>query len=358
MLVSVQRVLCIKDFAVTGHFLSFESHKMGSMSDTTHRTLRLLTLLRSRAEWTGSELAEQLETTTRSVRRDINRLRSLGYPVDSVRGHGGGYRLGTDAKLPPLILDLDQAVAVGVGLRLASSSGISGLDQQAEACLVKLEELSHAVLRERISTITQAVDVVSGSSTPVNADVLLALSHGIRGHLQVRMDYVARNGAPTHRRLEPYRVLAMGARWYLFAWDLDRGDWRTFRLDRIQAVRVSTFAFSPRPTPEIQEHLHRSVTTDPYQHVVRIRFRAPLAQVQGQLGTCAGLLQEDGAEACLFTTGSQDLQWTAGWLAGLALDMQIVEPMELVDAVADLGRQLLAIAQQSQGPHTQAVRSP
>lgn len=328
------------------------------MSDTTHRTLRLLTLLRSRAEWTGSELAEQLQTTTRSVRRDINRLRTMGYPVDSVRGHGGGYRLGTNGRLPPLVLDLEQAVAVGVGLRLASSSGISGLDQQAEACLVKLEELSHAALRERIATITQAVDVVSGSSTPVDSDVLLALSHGIRGNLQVRMDYVARSGVPTHRRLEPYRVLAMGPRWYLFAWDLDRGDWRTFRLDRIQAVRVTTFAFSPRPTPDIQEHLHKSVTTDPYQYVVRIRFSAPLSQVQGHLGTCAGLLHEDGPEACLFTTGSQDLQWTAGWLAGLPVKVQILEPVELVNAVANLGRQLLALAQHSQGLHTHAVRSP
>lgn len=328
------------------------------MSDTTHRTLRLLTLLRSRTDWAGPDLAQQLGTTTRSLRRDINRLRTLGYPVESVRGHGGGYRLGADGKLPPLVLDLDQAVAVGVGLRLASSSGISGLEQQAEACLVKVEELSPAALREQIATISQAVDVISGGSTPVDADILLALSRGIRGCQQIRMDYVARNGEPSHRRLEPYRVLAMGPRWYLFAWDLDRDDWRTFRLDRIQSVRVSTFAFSPRPTPEIQGHLHRSVTTDPYQHVVRIRFCAPLSEVEAHLCAYAGLLQPDGPEACVFTTGSQDLPWTATWLAGVPLDMQILEPAELVDAVADLGRHLLAVAQQSQGPHTRTVRSP
>lgn len=319
------------------------------MSDTTRRALRLLALLQARTVWTGPELAEQLGVTVRSVRRDIDRLRELGYPVMSGRGHGGGYRLGAGRKLPPLLLEPDEAVAVGVGLRLASSSGITGLDEVAARSLERLEHLAHETLRQRIGTIAKAIEVVGGGGPGVDADVLVTLSHGVHEGVQVRMDYVARDGRATQRRIEPYRVLALGKRWYLFAWDLDREDWRTFRLDRIHAARTSTFGFTPRPTPDIQEHLRRSVTTDPYQHAIRVRFEAPRAEVERLFPPTVGVLAEDGPEACVLTTGADDIQWMAAHLAVIPIGTEVLEPPELVAAMRRMSDRLAATVRRSGG---------
>lgn len=314
------------------------------MSDTTRRSLRLLALLQARTVWTGPELAAELEITVRSVRRDIDRLRALGYPVVSERGHGGGYRLGAGKKLPPLLLEPDEAVAVGVGLRLASSSGITGLDQVAMRSLQRLENLSHESLRHRIAAISQAVDVVGRGGPDVDTETLVILSGAIQDRRQVRMDYVARGGEDSHRRLEPYRVLAWGSRWYLFAWDLDREDWRTFRLDRIQTLRTSTFGFTPRETPDVQRHLMRTASRDPQQRIARVRFHASRQAMLPTIPQAVGEIHDDGPASCVLTSATAELKWLALHLAALEVPMEILEPQELVSITRDLGKRLSAAA--------------
>ncbi|MDO5618869.1 helix-turn-helix transcriptional regulator [Kocuria sp.] len=320
------------------------------MSHTTRRTLRLLALLQSRQVWTGAELAQELDITVRSVRRDVQRLRDLGYPVSADRGHAGGYRLGQGNQLPPLLLEPDEAVAVGVGLRLASSTGMPGVDKVAARSTERLEQLVHAPLRERIRTIAQAVEVVSDGGPTADVEILWTLSQGISESLEVRMDYVARDHTETRRRVEPYRVLVFGNRWYFFAWDLDRQDWRTFRLDRIQSARLSTFVFQPRPTPNIQDFIQRAVTTEPYHHVVRVRFMVPRAQVEPHLPKCSGILEDDGAQACIWTTGADDLTWLAGFLAAMDHDLRVLEPADLLAAMQDLTTRLQTVLKASRNP--------
>lgn len=237
------------------------------MSDVTHRALRLLNLLQSRTVWTGPELATELGVTVRSVRRDMNRLRDLGYPVLSSHGHGGGYQLGAGRALPPLLLEGDEATAVAVGLRLAAASGIDGLGERALRALTKLEPVLPPQIRGEVSAVSDALRAISPTPpaglSPFPAATLVTLSRAVRDTAQVRLDYERADGERSHRRAEPYRVLSVSGRWYLFAWDLEREGWRTFRLDRMHTATASTFRFTPRPTPDIEEHVRQAVSTWP-----------------------------------------------------------------------------------------------
>ena len=275
------------------------------------------------------------------MRRDVDRLRELGYPVLAGRGHGGGYRLGTGRRLPPLLLQPEEAVAAAVGLRLAAASGIDGLGEAALRTLTTLDQVMPPGLREEVAAVTGAVDVVVPPGTTVDPDVLTLLSRAVRARLQVRLDYETREGRRAERRIEPYRVLALGRRWYLFAWDLERQDWRTFRLDRIRGARATTFRFAPRPAPDAEEHVRRSVTSWPWAHTVRVRLLVPLERAADSIPPQVGVLTADGPGACVLETGGDDLAGIAAHLACTGFELRVLDPPELAGVLRVMGERLL-----------------
>ena len=244
------------------------------MGDTTERVLRLLALLQQRPVWTGPELADRLGVTTRSVRRDVERLRALGYPVNATQGVGGGYQLGAGKALPPLLLDDEEAIATAVSLRLAAGGTVAGASEAAVRTLAKLDQVLPARLRAEVRAVHDAITTLEGGRVEVDADALLALARAARDRLRVELTYTAAGGEPAVRRVEPYQLVATGRRWYLLAFDLDRDDWRTLRLDRMADVRATTFRFPAREAPDAAAYVQRSVTVSPYQHEARVLVRA------------------------------------------------------------------------------------
>lgn len=217
------------------------------MVDTSARLLRLLSLLQAHREWSGSDLADRLGVTARTVRRDVDRLRELGYPVNASPGTGGGYRLGAGAELPPLLLDDDEAVAVAVGLRTAAGNGVEGIGESSVRALAKLEQVLPSRLRRRIGALNAfTVPMLRGAGTStVEPEVLTELANVCRDTRQLRFDYRAHDGSASRRTVEPHRLVCTEHRWYLVARDIARDDWRTFRADRITPV----LPYGPRFTP-------------------------------------------------------------------------------------------------------------
>ena len=247
------------------------------MSETTSRVLQLLGLLQSRRVWTGVELADRLGVTTRSVRRDVERLRDLGYPVHASKGHGGGYQLGAGAALPPLLLDPDEAVAMAVCLRLAAGGSVAGVGESALRALSKLDQVMPSRLRSQVSAVHDATVTLTpnSSDSPVEPDVLMTLARACRDREHVTASYVDRSGAATQRRLEPYQLVTTGRRWYLLAYDRDRQDWRSLRLDRMGDVRALGSTFPAREAPDAAAFVRRSISASPYRYVARVRYFAP-----------------------------------------------------------------------------------
>ena len=307
------------------------------MSEVTSRALRLLALLQSRTVWTGPELAAEMGVTTRTVRRDVDRLRQLGYPVLTSAGHGGGYQLGAGRALPPLLLSSSEAVAVAVGLRLASASGLDGLDEEALRALAALDRILPAPVRAEVGAVTEAMGVITRPLTEVRSEVLMALASAVRDRVRVRVDYERADGVRGERRLEPYRVLSMEGRWYLFAWDLEREDWRTFRMDRMHAVHPSTFPIGERPVPDIEAAVRESITVGGYPRTATVRILAPLEEIAPRVSARAGTVTADGPEACILRAGAEDLHWVALHLAWIGAPIEVIDPPELLELIEALG---------------------
>ena len=307
------------------------------MSEVTSRALRLLALLQSRTVWTGPELAAEMGVTTRTVRRDVDRLRQLGYPVLTSAGHGGGYQLGAGRALPPLLLSSSEAVAVAVGLRLASASGLDGLDEEALRALAALDRILPAPVRAEVGAVTEAMGVITRPLTEVRSEVLMALASAVRDRVRVRVDYERADGERGERRLEPYRVLSMEGRWYLFAWDLGREDWRTFRMDRMHAVHPSTFPIGERPVPDIEAAVRESITVGGYPRTATVRILAPLEEIAPRVSARAGTVTADGPEACILRAGAEDLHWVALHLAWIGAPIEVIDPPELLELIEALG---------------------
>jgi predicted DNA-binding transcriptional regulator YafY len=316
------------------------------MSDTTARVLQLLGLLQSRAMWTGPELAEHLGVTTRSVRRDVERLRQLGYPVRASTGVGGGYQLGAGGKLPPLLLDPEEAVAVTVSLRLAAGGSVSGVEESALRALAKLDQVLPAHLRGEVEAISQAVAVVEGVNVPVDAQLLSTVARACRDRVLLDFAYRSRDGEPSSRRVEPYRVVAMGRRWYLLAYDTDRADWRSFRLDRVQVddVHATTFRFVPRPAPDPVTYVRDSVIRSPYRYVARLRIHASLDEVAARVPQNAGTLTDLGDGTCELETGAETLDYLAIETLWLGAPFDVLDPPELREHTRALAERLEAAA--------------
>src|SRR5215218_2209561 len=221
------------------------------MLETSARLLRLLSLLQARRDWTGPELAARLGVSPRTLRRDMDKLRGLGYPVDATPGTAGGYRLGAGAMLPPLLLDDEEAVAVAIGLRTAAGGTITGIEETSVRALAKLEQVLPSRLRHRVTALHAVTVPLSPGGAQVDPDTLTALAAACRDHQRLRFDYRSHDGTATVRITEPHRLVHTGRRWYLVAWDVERDDWRTFRVDRVTPRIPTGPRFAPRALPDL-----------------------------------------------------------------------------------------------------------
>jgi len=297
------------------------------MLETSARLLRMLSLLETRRDWTGQQLAERLGVTTRTVRNDIERLRSLGYPVDATPGVSGGYRLGIGAALPPLLLDDDEAVAVAIGLRTAAGGTVAGIEDSSVRALATLERVLPSRLRRRVGTLAAAMVTLPGSGAAVDAGTLTAIAAACRDHERLRFDYQSHDGAGSVRVTEPHRLVNSGRRWYLLAWDIDRRDWRTFRIDRIGLRPPAGPRFVPREMPddEVTERLSRGLATATWRYRARVTVHAPAAQIAGRLPAAITVEPVD-ENTCVIEVGSDTSHILALNLGMLDADFQIDEP--------------------------------
>ncbi|GAA3080549.1 YafY family protein [Kribbella aluminosa] len=263
------------------------------------RLLRLLSLLQSRREWSGHELADRLGVTERTVRRDVERLRALDYPVTGTTGTAGGYRLGSGTHLPPLQLDDDEAIAVAVSLVSAAGGGVSGMADSSMSALAKLEQVLPARLRPQLAAVGSAAEAIPRPGLPqVDPGVLAVLARCCRNHEVVAFDYNGRSRGTTRRRVEPHQLLTLAWRWYLLAFDPDRDDWRIFRVDRISSVASVLHRFTPRVV-DGPTYLVESFVSAQYQHTVELTVSVPASEVTSTFeGVVRGIVTPLGETSC------------------------------------------------------------
>jgi predicted DNA-binding transcriptional regulator YafY len=314
------------------------------MVETSARLLRLLSLLQARPEWSGADLAARLAVTPRTLRRDMAKLRSLGYPVHAEPGVAGGYRLGAGAALPPLLLDDDEAVAVALSLRTSAAHAVTGIAETSVRALAKLEQVLPSRLRERAAAISQATVPLTGPAPAVDAETLTTIARGCRNRERLEFGYRSHDGAPTARRAEPHRLVQAGYRWYLVARDLDRDDWRTFRVDRIDRPRLTGVRFVPRDPPDAAAFVARAVTTAPYRYQARVLVHARPEVVAEHMPPSVGMLEPAAGGGCLLTSGADSLDMLAFHTATMDLDFTVLEPPELIERVRVLAARLARAA--------------
>jgi len=304
------------------------------MSETTSsRLLTLLSLLQGRRDWPGSELADRLEVSPRTVRRDVERLRSLGYPVESMTGPAGGYQLRAGTAMPPLLLDDDEAIAIAVGLRTAAGGSVSGIEETAVRALVKLEQVLPSHLRRRVQALgaaTQTLQVYGGPQ--VDPQCLTVLAAAVRDNERVRFAYTARDQAGTRREVEPHSLVNAGRRWYLVAYDLGRDDWRTFRVDRIAEPASTGVRFTPRalPAADAAAFVQQSLQSYPSRYEARVTVECPAEDLAGRrwLG---GDVTPLGEHRCELRTSDDHLDWLAMRIAMLPAPYKVHGPPELIE---------------------------
>ena len=305
------------------------------------RLLHLLSLLQARPDWLGHELAERLGVTTRTVRRDVDRLRGLGYPVEAAPGSGGGYRLGVGARLPPLLLDDDEAVALALGLRTAAGGTVAGLEEAAVAALAKLEQVLPDRLRQRVRALQDATVPLRSGTPEVAASTLLVLAQACRGRERVRFGYTDGRGVQSERTVEPFRLVPTGRRWYLVARHARNDGWRTFRVDRMVAPAGTGHRFTIDDPPDAAALVSSSVAVAPYAHHALVRVVAPAAEVAAAVPPTVAVVEADGPGRCTLRTGSDDLSAILGHLVLLGHDFEVLEPAALRHEALVLGRRLV-----------------
>ncbi|MFD3411273.1 helix-turn-helix transcriptional regulator [Streptomyces cyaneofuscatus] len=339
------------------------------MTDTPARLLKLLSLLQTPREWPGGELAERLDVSPRTVRRDIDRLRELGYPVEASRGSLGGYRLVAGAAMPPLVLDDEEAVAIAVGLRAGAGHAIEGVDEASVRALAKLEQVLPSRLRHRVSALQNAtVPLVRGDGATIDPQTLTTLASAATGQEALRFSYRSGDGTETKRQVEPYRLVSTGRRWYLVAYDLLRADWRTFRVDRVSEPFATGARFTPRPLPvedgggaeggepeDAARYFARSMAGRQPELRLDVGFRAPAEFVAARLPPTLGVPEPwpgpDGEDGCRLRSSSTDsLEWVALRLALVDCEFAVQGPPQLVAYLEGLGARLTRAASPGIGP--------
>ena len=313
------------------------------MLNTSARLLRLLSLFQARRYWSGADLCERLEVTTRTLRRDVDRLRTLGYPVTSTSGIAGGYQLAAGGRLPPLLLDDEEAVAVAVGLRTAATGSVAGIEESSVRALAKLEQVLPSRLRRRVEALNTSVSPMPNAMPRVDAALLAAMAGACRDSETVRFAYKSREGVATVREVEPHRLVHTGRRWYLAAWDIERGNWRTFRVDRIEGRMTTGTRFIKRPPPDgdFVAYVARSIAYAPYSRQVTVLLKVPLATAAEKIPPSVGLLEAVDDGACLLRMGAPSFEGLGAFLAWIGFDFEVREPAELVDAIRSLGERCL-----------------
>jgi len=309
------------------------------MANTSSRMLKLLSLLQTHRYWPGPELADRLEVSVRTLRRDIDRLRDLGYPVEAQRGLEGGYQLAAGAALPPLVLDDDEAVALAIGLRAAAQGAITGIEDASVRALAKVVQVMPPRLRRRVDAVGSATVLgVWPGNAALDAEVLANLAQACRDEERVRFAYTAADGEKTTRHVEPLRLVALGRRWYLVAYDLLRQDWRTFRLDRLESVRGTGMRFHPRqlPAKDAAEFVRASIgSLRPTQQLVEANVQAAPAEVQAVIGRYAKIEPAQDGAGCRVRMQVDNLDWALLALGMVRAEFEVVGPPELVDQLRD-----------------------
>jgi predicted DNA-binding transcriptional regulator YafY len=321
----------------------------------SHRLLRLLTVLSTRPEWTSAELAERLGIHERTVRRDIAKLRELGYGIDAATGPHGGYRLGQGTQMPPLSLDDDEALATAIALRQLAWRSPDGEGHAALGALVKLQRsLPRRVadsLRSFESVVAEAGDAPEATAWgQVDPVVLAGLAGACRARERVRLSYRDRRGSGSERELEPRQVVRTAHRWYLVAWDLTRGDWRVFRADRIRDVTVTGRADPRRPEVDAAAMVEAAITSTPYEVHADVEIPRSLTAVSTLIPATVARHRANGPDSTITQLGGPSTQWIADYLLQLGVPFRVVAPDEVRRLVVDRLQQLLALQQNGPDP--------
>ncbi len=311
------------------------------MLETSARLLSLLSLLQARREWPGSELADRLEVSHRTIRRDVERLRELGYTVNATRGVAGGYQLQAGTDLPPLLLDDGEAVAIAVGLRTAATSGsVEGIEETSMRALVKLEQVLPNHLRRQVNTLQQFTVPMSGGrgATPVAPEILMAIAQACRDSHQLRLEYRRGDGETMRRLVEPHRMVSAARRWYLVAWDCDREDWRTFRVDRILRPPIPGNRCTPRepPAADLAAYVSQGVRTVYRRVEAELVFEGSFDELRPKIHHFAGELEPLTDDTCLLRTAGSTYREMAAWICSMGLPFTVREPQEMRDALGIL----------------------
>jgi predicted DNA-binding transcriptional regulator YafY len=308
------------------------------MANTSSRMLRLLSLLQTHRYWPGGELADRLEVSIRTLRRDVDRLRELGYPVDAHRGVDGGYQLAAGAALPPLLLDDEEAVALAIGLRAAAQGAIAGIEESSVRALAKVVQVMPPRLRRRVDAL-RSVTVPAAwnpGGPTVDPGVLTIVAQACRDEERLRFAYTTRAGEQANRHVEPQRLVALGRRWYLVAFDLARNDWRSFRLDRLDQARATGMRFHPRPIPggDPAAFVRRGIENVPTAHTIEALIHTSADNVRKVVGHY-GQVEDVDDKHCRLRMSVDSLDWPTLVLGAAGADFEILKPPELRDQLRE-----------------------
>ena len=305
--------------------------------DPSSRMLRLLTLLQTHRFWPGGELCERLDVSARTLRRDVDRLRELGYPVNATRGAAGGYRLEAGSALPPLLLDDEEAVAIAIGLRTAASGPVAGIEETSLRALAKLEQVLPAHLRRRVHALQSNIEPLTyWRGEPVDAETLTVLAQACRDAERLQFEYRTRAGETATRAVEPHRLVPVGRRWYLVAWDVHRDAWRTFRVDRLSAPRASGARFTPRDLPDAAAFVRESLGSMPRRYEAVVAVEQPAEHTAAFARRYGGSVDADGS----LRLAGDSLPWLTAQIALIDAHFTVDGSPELLERLAALKSRL------------------
>lgn len=317
------------------------------MSRTTGRTLELLGLLQTRAAWSGAQLRSRLEVSDRTLRREIEDLRALGYGIEATRGVGGGYRLGPGAAVPPLTLAPDEAVAIAVRLRAAASGVIAGIEDASARALAKLELSLAPVTRNQIASVEHAMVPLLAAQGGIDVETVIVLARAIAERRSIWIRYRSRDAARSERCVQPHRIVQTAERWYLIAWEPDRRVWRTLRVDRIERVRTDGGSFAPQEIPEhtLRTATTRAISTAPYPVRAKVRIHAPPEVVRKVFGPTVAEVSDAAGDTSVLVTGADRPEVIVMYLATSGFAWELEEGEEVREALRRLAEQFSAAAE-------------